>query len=180
MKKVIVPMANGFEEIEAITAIDILRRAGAEVTIAGINKRNLTGAHGVELTADSVMAEEKDKEFDLLYLAGGYDNAVSLSKDPATQDLIKKMAKDGKFVTAICASPLALHSAGVLEGKKYTCYPSVEKSIGGNFVGGDVVEDSNIFTSKGPATAGKFALFLVEKLYGKAKLEEIKSAMLYS
>lgn len=180
MKKVVVPMANGFEEIEAITIIDILRRAGAEVTIAGVSKRNLTGAHAVEIVADSVVAEVNAQQFDMLALAGGYDNAISLANDAKTQDLIKEMNSAGKFVTAICASPLALHSAGVLDGKKYTCYPSVEKSIGGNFTGEDIAVDGNIITSKGPATAGIFALFLVEKLFGSGKKDEVASAMLYS
>lgn len=178
MKRVVLPIANGFEEIEAITIIDILRRAGVVVVIAGVTKQSIVGAHGVKMTADAVVADLSADEFDMLVLAGGYDNAITLSNDATTQKLISTMHKNGKLVAAICAAPLALHKAGVISGE-YTCYPSVEETIKGKFVAKSVVESNRVITSRGPATASDFAFYLVEKLVSKAKKEEVQKTMLY-
>ncbi|MDR0747134.1 MAG: DJ-1/PfpI family protein, partial [Helicobacteraceae bacterium] len=120
-KKVIMPITNGFEEIEAVTIIDILRRAGAVVTVAALDEQRIAGAHNVEIKTDAALDEVMDEEYDLVVLAGGGKNADALSEDKRAQALIKRQFSARKLVAAICAAPLALHKAGVIKGK-YTCF----------------------------------------------------------
>jgi 4-methyl-5(b-hydroxyethyl)-thiazole monophosphate biosynthesis len=179
-KKVLVPISDGFEEIEALTIIDVLRRAGADVTVAGLNDLKVKGRSNVTVIADKVMDESLIHDhFDMLTLPGGLPNAYTLRDDPKIISFIKEMDKSDKFVTAICAAPAALKKAGVLKGHKATNYPGVAADLSGeDYVEQAVVESENIITSRGPGTAMEFALSLVKKLFGKEKAAQIAEDLL--
>ena len=180
MSKVLVPLATGFEEIEAMSIIDILRRAGIDVVIAGLGKKQVVGTHGVKVQADVHIEDMSSEEFDMIVLPGGLPGATNLQKDEYVQKLLKDFDKQNKSIGAICAAPVALESAGVLK-ENYTCYPSFEANIReeGYITSQDVVSDENIMTSRGPATAMAFGLAIVAKLCGDEKSFEIKSQLLY-
>ncbi len=179
MSKVLVPLATGFEEIEALSIVDVLRRAGVEVEIAGLGKRQVVGAHGVKIQADSCVQDAKSSEFDMIILPGGLPGATNLQKDETVQKLLKEFDEQEKYIGAICAAPAALQSAGVLK-ENYTCYPSFETNIKeeGYNPNEDVVIDKNVMTSRGPGTAISFALAIVKQLCGDKKAGEIKSQLL--
>ncbi|MGE4295425.1 MAG: DJ-1 family glyoxalase III [Campylobacterales bacterium] len=178
-KKVLIPIAHGFEEIEAIVLIDILRRAGVEVNVAGVGKRQLCGAHGIRIKTDSIVADADAAEYDLIVLPGGHKNAMTLAGDEAVQNLIKTLHRSGKTVAALCAAPVALKQAGVLSGE-YACYPGYEEQIGPGAQTDAVVENGNVVTSRGPGTAAEFAFRLVERLCGAQRAQELKRGMLFS
>ena len=180
MSKVLVPLASGFEEIEAMSIIDILRRADIDVVVAGLGKKQVVGAHGVKVQADAHIKDMNSDEFDMIVLPGGLPGATNLQKDEYVQKLLKDFDKQNKSIGAICAAPIALESAGVLK-ENYTCYPSFEGNIRkeGYMAGQDVVNDENIMTSRGPATAMAFGLAIVAKLCGDEKSSEIKSQLLF-
>lgn len=167
MPKVIVPLAVGFEEIEAITVVDILRRAGVEVTMASLEALHVKGAHGIDVKADALLCELDANTFDMVVLPGGLPGATNLAADKTVQAILQQFDKAHKSIAAICAAPLALKSAGVLKNS-YTCYPSFEARIGHDGYRSDktVVHDDNITTSQGPSTAMAFAIDLVEILCG--------------
>ncbi len=179
MSKVLVPLAEGFEEIEALSIVDILRRADIDVVIAGLKKRQVVGAHGVRVQADAHIKEMKSSDFDMIVLPGGLPGAINLQKDENVQKLLKDFDDNDKYIGAICAAPIALQSAGVLK-ESYTCYPSFESNIReeGYKADRNVVSDKNILTSRGPATAMEFALAIVAKLSGAGKSAEIKAQLL--
>ncbi|MBI4358804.1 MAG: DJ-1/PfpI family protein [Candidatus Omnitrophica bacterium] len=179
-KKVLIILADGFEEIEAITPVDVLRRAGVEVTIAGLSGKTITGAHGVKFQTDVTFDEYKDLP-DAIILPGGMPGAKNLGESPKVAGLVKKMNRQNKVVGAICAAPaLALAPTGILNGKKATCYPGFEKNFPSSvaFSSDRVVVDGNIITSRGPGSALEFALELVEKLVSKEKAETLSEGML--
>ncbi len=179
MAKVLLPLAEGFEEIEAVTIIDILRRAEIEVVLASLEKKQVTGAHGIKIQAETHIADIKGvEEFDMIVLPGGLPGAFNLQKDENVQRLLKEFDEKKKYIGAICAAPIALREAGVL--KEYTCYPSFEENIGKEGYKDDknVVQDDNITTSKGPATAMEFAVSLVEKLKSKESAEQLRKDLL--
>ena len=180
MSKVLVPLASGFEEIEAMSIIDILRRADIDVVVAGLGKKQVVGTHGVKVQADAHIEDMNSDEFDMIVLPGGLLGATNLQKDKYVQKLLKDFNKQNKSIGAICAAPIALESAGVLK-ENYTCYPSFEVNIKeeGYTAKEDVVNDENIMTSRGPATAMAFGLAIVEKLCGDEKSSEIKSQLLF-
>ena len=179
MSKVLVPLAIGFEEIEAMTIIDILRRAEVEVVVAGLGKKQVTGAHGVKVQADAHIEDMSSFNFDMIVLPGGLPGATNLQKDKTVQRLLKEFDEQNKSIGAICAAPIALESAGVLK-ENYTCYPSFESNIRekGYSANQDVVSDENVITSRGPGTAMAFGLAIVAKLCGDDKSAEIKSQLL--
>lgn len=179
--KVLVPLAKGFEEIEAVSIIDILRRAEIEVLVASLNKKVLVqGANGISVQTDFQVKDVSANELDMIVLPGGWNGTYALADDVNVQRLLKEMDSKGKNIAAICAAPYALNKAGVLKSK-YTCYPSVEDEIKKDGYQGDanmVVEDENIMTSRGPATAICFALSIVKKLQGEEVYKSIKSGVL--
>lgn len=182
MSRVLVPLAEGFEEIEAINIIDVLRRGDIEVLIASLNaQREVKGAHNVTVLAEMSISDVDVSSLDMIVLPGGWGGTVALRDDANVQRILKEMDAKGKNIGAICAAPLALHTAGVLK-HNYTCYPTIEEQIREDgFSDSDmVVTDGNVMTSRGPATAICFGLQIVKKLKGEQKYSEVKSALLAS
>ena len=156
MKTAVICM-NGFEEVEGLTVVDILRRLGIECDI--------TGSHGLVIKADRLLDEIKSEDYSAVILPGGLPGATNLRDDSKVISLVNEMNKAGKIVAAICAAPIVLERAGVLEGRRFTAYPGVgEKIEGGNFKEELVVRDGNIITSRGPATSMEFAFAIAEAL----------------
>ncbi len=179
--KVLVPLACGFEEIEAVNIIDVLRRAEIEVLVASLDKNRLVkGANGIRVETDYEIKDVIVDALDMIILPGGHGGSHILSEDETVQNILKEMDAKGKNIGAICAAPLALHRAGVLK-HNYTCYPSYEKEIREEGYIGDksmVVVDANITTSRGPATAICFALQIVKKLRGEESYLRLKRGLL--
>ncbi|MDR0762393.1 MAG: DJ-1/PfpI family protein, partial [Campylobacteraceae bacterium] len=168
MSRVLVPLADGFEEIEAIAVIDILRRGGVEVITAALIKQSVNGANNIIITADTLLEEADESDFDMIVLPGGNEGHKNLAKSERLLEMLQAHEKAGKTLAAICAAPYVLKTAGVLKGE-YTCFPSMEYVIGIEGYTADkkvVVNSDNIITSQGPATAIDFALFVLEKLEG--------------
>ena len=183
MNKVLVPLATGFEEIEAVSIIDVLRRAEIEVLVASLDEKSLVqGANGIVIQTNVCMKNINTDALDMIVLPGGWDGTHALADDANVQRVLKEMDAEGKNIAAICAAPYALQKAGVLKDK-YTCYPSVEDDINKEGYQGDkdmVVESQNVMTSRGPATAICFALSIVKKLQGQETFETVKSGLLAS
>jgi len=178
MKKVIVFLADGSEEIEALTPVDILRRAGAEVTFAGAGKRECTCSHGVEIVTDKAACECVNGEYDMVVLPGGMPGTLNLEKSPIVQATIDYCMSNDIPVTSICAAPYILGKKGILNGKQATCFPGFEKFLEGAQLSSDgVVTDGNITTGVGPGVAIDFGLRLVEILCGKAESDRIAAGM---
>jgi len=172
--KVLVLVAEGFEEIEATVIIDVLRRADIDVTLAGFTTY-VIGAHEIKIEIDKKLENIDPKKYDVLILPGG-PGCISLSKSVTVMNIIKDFNKNNKIIGAICAAPLLLVKAGILEDKEAVVYPGYERHIP-KIRSGDVVVDKNIVTSKGPGTAMAFALKLVEILAGKEKMLRIKEGL---
>ena len=179
--RVLVPLADGCEEIEAVTIVDVLRRAGIEVVVAGVGATAVTGAHGLKLTADVTLDTALQTDFEMVVLPGGEPGATTLRDDARVQALLKRHAASGKHVAAICAAPKALAAAGLLDGRKATSYPGyldVQPAPGMTFLAQPVVVDGKLTTSRGPGTAMDFALMLVEQLLGKAKRKAVEDPLM--
>jgi len=179
MAKVCIPLATGFEDIEAITLIDVLRRGGLDVVTAGVGGDVVVSAHNVKVIADTIIEEVEADEFDLVVLPGGLPGATNLAASNEVKALLKAMDEKGKYVGAICAAPIALKEAGVLKDK-YTAYPGWEENIRleGYVSDAKVVEDKNVLTSKGPATAICFGLEIVKKFAGEETYNQLKAGLL--
>jgi protein deglycase len=176
--RVIVPLAEGFEEIEAVTIIDVLRRAGIDVTTAFLEKKQVTGSHSIRITADKDIDGVRASDFDCIALPGGMPGSANLRDDPRVVRLVRENAGAGKLTAALCAAPLVLGFAGVLEGKRATCYPGFEGQMtGAVHVPEPVVRDGNFITGKGPGCAIPFALELVAALAGKDRALAIRENM---
>ncbi|MDR1443276.1 MAG: DJ-1/PfpI family protein [Treponema sp.] len=191
-QKALILLAAGFEEVEAVTPIDYLRRAGLEVCIAAIDAggdRTLTGSHGIAVRADTTLAELTAKAGDLtrlcqaldaVLLPGGLPGAANLAASGEAGALITAMFRAGKLVAAICASPaLVLAPLGLLAGKRFTCYPGMEAELTGGIWSEDqVVADGNLITSRGAGTAGAFSAAIIGKLLGEVAGEKIARSVL--
>ena len=179
MKKVIVFLAEGFEEIEAISIIDILRRAEVSVTSVSIGKDVIVkGAHNIFIEADKLFDDVDFATYDMVVLPGGMPGAKNLQEHEGVKEQLKVFAEN-KHIGAICAAPMVLGSMGLLKGKRATCYPGFEPElIGANVTNEPLTVDGNIITGKGPAYAMKFSLQLVETLVGKAAHDEVSNALL--
>ncbi|WP_321469616.1 DJ-1 family glyoxalase III [Halarcobacter sp.] len=179
MSKILLPISNGFEEIEALTIADVCRRAEIEVTIASIEDIEVLGAHKISINADTLLKDINPDDFDMIVLPGGLPNAFNLADDELLKKILKKFKNDNKYIGAICAAPYALHKADVLN-KEYTCYPSFEQKIdSSNYIEDKIiVKDEKVITSKGPATAMPFALELVKMLKGEEVSSQVKNALL--
>jgi len=179
MKKIAVLLADGFEEVEAVTPIDFLRRAGIDVVTAGVTGKTVTGAHGVKISADAAVGG-LPAGLDGVVLPGGMPGAQNIADSGEAVDLIRKILAAGKLVGAICAAPaVVLGAHGLLQGRRFTCYPGFERDVrGASFTPDRVVADGNLITSRGPGTAAEFALALIEKLAGREEAEKIRKGTL--
>ncbi|PHR56204.1 MAG: DJ-1 family protein [Arcobacter sp.] len=176
---ILIPLAKGFEEIEAVSLIDILRRAELDILIGGVGTLEVEGAHGIKIQADILVEKVKSEDLEMIVLPGGWDGTYALADDADVQRLLQEMDKEGKDIAAICAAPYALNKAGVLK-HNYTCYPSVENEIRqeGYSSEKNIVTDGNVMTSRGPGTVFEFALAIVEKLKGKKVAQALETGML--
>ncbi len=179
MGKVAILLAPGFEELEAVTVIDVLRRGGVEVVIAGLTPEPVPSARDVKIVPDTTVEALDPAELDLVVLPGGIPGVENLKKDPRVKKLIEEVRARGKRCAAICAAPGALAAFGVLEGKRATIYPSLKDQLkGAKLEEAPVVVDGDVVTSQGPGTAMAFAFKLLELLAGQEKAKEIAQQML--
>ena len=179
MKKVAVLLAEGFETIEALTTVDILRRAGVICNTFSIKELEVTTSHNITIKADKILSDEV-YDYDAVVLPGGMPGSVNLRDDERVSNLLKEFNSNNKKIAAICAGPISLGKAGLSEGKNVTCYPGFEDQLGNcNYQEELVVVDGNIITGRGPAAAIPFA-FEILKQIAPEKVEEIKKAMLFN
>lgn len=172
-------LADGFEEIEAVAPIDILKRAGADVITVGIDKNDITAAHGVKFITDTTDDKiQLSDELELIVLPGGMPGADNLENCPQVQKAIDYCAANDKYIAAICAAPKIIGHKGLLDGKTATCFPGFEKDLHGAKLSSELtVADGKFVTAKGAGAAIKFGLKLVEKLYGEAKAQQLEASM---
>lgn len=179
MAKILIPLAEGFEEIEAVTNIDVLRRAGLDVITAGIGSKNIEGDHGIKVEADTVISEIDTADLDAVVLPGGMPGAANLRDSNELRNIIKKLNEENKLCAAVCAAPIVLEAAGILDGKKATSYPGFDKDMPScNYQEDRVVIDGNLITGRGAGVAVEFAMTLVEYLLDKETKEELQKSML--
>lgn len=178
-KKVLVPIGDGTEEIEAVAIIDVLRRAGAEVTVASVDRLQVTASRGVRLVADRLISECREVPYDLVALPGGMPGAEHLRDSGELEEILKRHAGEGRWYAAICASPaVVLEHHGLLRGHRATCHPNfVDRLANRDAIESRVVVDGRCITSRAPGTAIEFALKLVEVLYGEGKAREVATPM---
>lgn len=180
MARVLVPIAEGSEELETITIVDLLRRAEIEVVIAGLTDEPVIMSRQTVILPDMSLDEALGEDFDMVVLPGGAAGAENLDADARIHELVKRMANSGKFVGAICAAPKVLAHAGLLNGKTATGYPGfldLPEQPEVKSTGGAVEVDEKIVTSRGPGTAMDFALKLIELLEGKAKRDDVEARL---
>ncbi len=171
-------LAEGFEEIEALTPVDVLRRAGLEVkTVAVGNSKTVKGAHGIEVVADILETEIENVTPEAIILPGGMPGTINLEESPVVIETLLRAMSSGSLVCAICAAPSILGISGYLKHRKATCYPGFEEYLDdATFVDERVVRDDNIITAKGMGCAAEFALCIVEALCGKDKADEVATS----
>ena len=177
-ERILVPLAEGFEEIEAVTIVDVLRRAELEVTVAGLVPGPVRGSHGIPVTPDAHLGDLDTLTFTMVVLPGG-PGTKNLAQDERVLAVVRRLAAEGQRTAAICAAPLVLHAAGVIEGVPVTSHPSVRGKLPGAIVRDRprVVRSGPIVTSQGAGTAMEFALALVADLRGEARAAELAAAM---
>ena len=182
MNKVVVFFAEGFEEIEGLTVVDLLRRAGIQVEMVTIKEDSLfvTGAHKIQIKADTYAKDVDYSNVDMVVLPGGMPGTLNLGSCKLVTDTVMDFYKAGKFIAAICAAPSILGDLGIMEGKHGECYPGFEDRLKGATVKMEkVAVDENVITSRGMGTAIEFSCALIEKLMGKEKAEEIATSIIY-
>ena len=180
MASVLVPLAEGCEELEAVTIIDLLRRAGIDVVTAGLTPGPVTASRGVVLMPDTSLDEALTKDYDMMVLPGGGPGAEALDNDPRVIKRLREMADAGRYTAAICAAPRVLATAGLLDGRQATSYPGfLDKHPAPDmqYRSEAVVRDGTVITSRGPGTAMDFALALIELLAGREKRDEVEAGL---
>ena len=180
MARALVPLAQGCEELEAVTIVDLLRRAGVEVVTAGLAAGPVRASRGVVIVPDVMLDAVLDDDFDLIVLPGGGPGADRLNADTRIHGLLQRLSGEGRYTAAICAAPKVLANAGLLDGRCATSYPGVLDGMDLPRVDLDlrpVVRDGRVITSRGPGTAMDFALELIELLVGSAKRDEVETAL---
>ena len=182
MPTVLIPLAQGCEELEAVTIIDLLRRANISVVTAGLDNKPIKASRGVMLIADTTLEEALKQSFDMIVLPGGLAGSENLNNDSRIIQLLQEMQQQGKYTAAICAAPKVLANAGLLANKSATSYPGVldnNKQIM-QFVDKPIVIDGQVITSRGPGTAMDFALALIETLVGREISETVEAGLVRS
>lgn len=180
MAHVLVPLAQGCEELEAVTIIDLLRRAEVQVTTASLDDQTITASRGTKLVADTTLDQVINEKFDMVVLPGGLPGADHLNADQRIHKILKQTIADNNYVAAICAAPKVLASAGLLEAKKATAYPGVLEALENDsfeITGVAVQQDGQVLTSRGPGTAMEFALELISCLLGDEKRQQVEAAL---
>ncbi|MCG7929663.1 MAG: DJ-1/PfpI family protein [Candidatus Thiodiazotropha weberae] len=180
MARVLVPLAQGCEELEAVTITDLLTRAGVTVVTAGLDENPVKASRGVTLLPDTTLDDVNADEFDMVVLPGGLPGADYLDADPRIHAILKQLHQQGKYTAAICAAPKVLAGAGLLDGRQATSYPGVLDGM--NLPQVDVksdavITDEKVITSRGPGTAMDFALELIEKLQGREMRNEVEQGL---
>ncbi|ESQ09829.1 MAG TPA: DJ-1 family protein [Chromatiaceae bacterium] len=181
MPRVLLPLAQGCEELEAVTIIDLLRRAEIEVVSAGLDAQPVTASRGTVLLADTTLDQILNQEFDMIVLPGGLPGATNLDADPRIRALLTSQAEQGRWSAAICAAPMVLANAGLLDGREATSYPGAVTSADYPSVrlsDAPVVVDGKIVTSRGPGTAMDFALQLIELLSDRETRNTVETALM--
>lgn len=184
MKRALVILAEGCEEIEALTPVDYLRRSEIEVIVAGVGGRDITGSHDIRIDADlslDELEEETMASLDAVIVPGGGSGSTNIAADAEAVGLIRRHFEAGKLVAAICAAPsIVLHGAcGILSGRRFTCYPGLEAKVSGAaFVPERVVVDGNLITARAAGCAGEFSRAIVEALAGKIVADELSERVL--
>jgi 4-methyl-5(b-hydroxyethyl)-thiazole monophosphate biosynthesis len=177
--RVLIPLADGVEELEAVTLIDVLRRGGVDVTSAALGTTlTVAGSRGVKLLADTLWSSLDADAFDALVLPGGGKGTDALLADARVIETVRDFDAAGKYVAALCAAPTVLAAAGILKGRKATCYPSVADQLGASYDDAPVIADGNILTSQGPGTAMLFALVLVQYFESEEAARSVASELL--
>ena len=181
MNNVLIYLAPGFEEIEAITVIDLLRRANVNITVAGLVKNSITGSHDISILPDVYYEDINPDDFEYLVLPGGQPGTNNLKSNRQVLETVKKFQTENKLIGAICAAPTILAEANILDNKRITSYPS-EKDVFSNskYEESPVVKDDNIITSRGVGTAIDFALDLIGEIKGEEVKKEIAKKILHS
>jgi 4-methyl-5(b-hydroxyethyl)-thiazole monophosphate biosynthesis len=180
MKRVLVPLAPGFEDLEAVTIIDLLRRANIDVTVVGLGEGVVTGSRGTNILPDFSLDDVADLAFDMIVLPGGQPGADNLENDSRILNLLNQINRDGGYTAAICAAPKVLASAGLLENRSMTSYPGVLAGAtipGMENTGDAVVTDGPVVTSRGPGTAIPFSLELIELLVGEGVRNQVEEGL---
>ncbi len=182
MSKTAIFMANGCEEIEGLTVVDLLRRAGLDVTMVSINETaSITGSHGITFLADAVFDSVNFDEYDAIVLPGGMPGTLNLGKHEGVCQQIKNFASHEKLICAICAAPSVLGAAGILENRHAACHPGFEDKLTGAVISEDpVVTDGNLITSRGMGTAIAFGLAIVKHFKGDEAVDDLKQKLVYS
>ena len=179
--RVLIPLANGVEELEAVTLIDVLRRGGVEVTSAAIgDSLTVKGSRGVSLLADALWSSLTPSEFDALVLSGGGKGTEALAQDKRVLDAVRAFNDGEKTVAALCAAPTVLAVAGVLKDRRATCYPTCAAQLGASYDNAPVIVDGNIITSQGPGTSMLFALVLIQQFMGDEAAQRVAAGLLTS
>lgn len=180
MASVLVPLAQGCEELEAVTVVDLLRRAGIDVVTAGLDAQPVHASRGMVLLPDMTLEQALQRDYDMIVLPGGLPGADHLRDDARIIDLLREMAAAGKYTAAICAAPRVLARAGLLDGKRATSYPGaldVTAIPGLDYREQAVITDGKVVTSRGPGTAMDFALQLIELLSGKKQRDTVEAGL---
>lgn len=183
MKRVLVPFTEGVEEIEAVSVVDILRRAGIEAVMASLDGAAVRGRSGIVIQPDAALNDVMDQDWDMVVLPGGLPNAYLLRDDASVKRVVQRLREQRKTIAAICAAPAALAAYGITDGRNITSYPAMKEEIqqlSPSVIYSDdaVVEDDFLITSRGAGTAVEFTLRLVTRLCGKEKSEEIRQSII--
>lgn len=181
MKTVCVILADGCEEVEAITPVDYMRRAGLQVVVAGLTSREVIGGHGIAIAADVVLDDVDDDEYACVVVPGGGGGSKAIAANPTAVALIKRQAASGKLVAALCASPAVVlgQACKILAGRRFTCYPGMEELVPeGRFEATRVVVDGDLITARAAGCAGEFAIAIIRALLGSPKADQIAQTVL--
>ena len=182
MKRILIFMADGVEEVEALTVVDLLRRQKCDIDMVTINdSRLVTGSHNIMLSADKSITEADISSYDVLVIPGGLKGTANLKQEPVVLNTIRDFDAAGKLICAICAGPTVLAAAGITEGRRISSYPGTENDLNGGITQGEaeVSVDSNMITSRGLGTAIPFSLSIIEYLFGKEASEEMRKKIVY-